>query len=654
MLRVLVSHADNQKHNAVVEELKASLEKELVRMKWLDEEAIDLGTHRQPFLGIEKAEIIVALCSMLHGPLSKLNPAAYASVPNIIAMVESSDHFVAVAQEIAELFLARFKPSSQKDGKWRSALDEAAFNAKITVLVKKIRAFHAEPVRLLLLRMLHAMQNVKRTNFYNKDRFGLSMRIDPSVMVAPESGKPMPYGVFFVHGRNFNAFHCRFRDIARGGLRIVTPRNHDEYILNSSLQFDEVYGLSYAQQLKNKDIPEGGSKGVIIVNTPSIDPAYKEFAMRKSVKAFADCMFDLMVKDSISGMVDYLNKDELIYLGPDEQVTPWDIDWIVNRAGVRGYPIPAACMSSKAGAGINHKTYGVTSEGVAVYLEEALNTVLNIDPRKQQFTVKITGGPDGDVAGNLLKILFREYGENCKVVGIADGAGVAEDPHGLNSGELLRLVKWSVPITSYDRKYLSKDGILMDNSTNEGLARRNTMPFRVKSDAFVPAGGRPATINKDNWFHFLDDKGKPSSPLIVEGANIFNTPEARDHLFKSGKVVIVKDSSANKCGVITSSYEVQASMILSKDEFLHIKDELVADVVDKLKVHAKKEAALLFRAYNLFPGDMPHFSERISNAINRVTDAVTDALATVNPGDPLFEELRPLLRGTVFLLCPSQ
>lgn len=117
-------------------------------------------------------------------------------------------------------------------------------------------------------------------------------------------------------------------------------------------------------------------------------------------------------------------------------------------------------------------------------------------------------------------------------------------------------------------------GILMDNSTNEGLARRNTMPFRVKSDAFVPAGGRPATINKDNWFMYLDkvqcvaaamglsniveiQDGKPSSPLIVEGANIFNTPEAREELFKHGKVTIVKDSSANKCGVITSSYEVR-------------------------------------------------------------------------------------------------
>ena len=126
--------------------------------------------------------------------------------------------------------------------------------------------------------------------------------------------------------------------------------------------------------------------------------------------------------------------------------------------------------------------------------------------------------------------------------------------------------------------------------------RRNTMHFRVKADAFVPAGGRPNTINAgnehvnisvlpfdtnvqyvlsmynmlfyvlttliicqalsssiyapDNWHLFLDENNVPSSPLIVEGANIFITADARTKLFEVGKVAIVKDSSANKVGFI--------------------------------------------------------------------------------------------------------
>lgn len=44
----------------------------------------------------------------------------------------------------------------------------------------------------------------------------------------------------------------------------------------------------------------------------------------------------------------------------------------------------------------------------------------------------------------------------------------------------------------------------MDATTDEGFVRRNTMHFRVKADAFCPAGGRPNTINIDNWKQFLD------------------------------------------------------------------------------------------------------------------------------------------------------
>lgn len=146
----------------------------------------------------------------------------------------------------------------------------------------------------------------------------------------------------------------------------------------------------------------------------------------------------------------------------------------------------------------------------------------------------------------MIRILFREYGDNCKVVGIADGFGVAEDPEGLNSTELLRLVGLSLPITSFDKTKLSSHGILLDASTDEGIARRTALPFQVKADAFVPAGGRPNTINGDNWSQFLDVNGEPLSPLIVEGANIFTTPEARQQLFDKAGVVIVKDSSANK------------------------------------------------------------------------------------------------------------
>ena len=49
--------------------------------------------------------------------------------------------------------------------------------------------------------------------------------------------------------------------------------------------YNEVFGLARAQQLKNKDIPEGGSKAVMLVDTVDPRDHEKEFIVRKSVKA---------------------------------------------------------------------------------------------------------------------------------------------------------------------------------------------------------------------------------------------------------------------------------------------------------------------------------------------------------------------------------
>eukprot|EP00600_Ochromonadales_sp_CCMP1393_P016692 CAMPEP_0175035864 /NCGR_PEP_ID=MMETSP0005-20121125/23462_1 /TAXON_ID=420556 /ORGANISM="Ochromonas sp., Strain CCMP1393" /LENGTH=1088 /DNA_ID=CAMNT_0016296981 /DNA_START=314 /DNA_END=3581 /DNA_ORIENTATION=- len=703
VLRLLVTANEGARNLNTDTEFRDILSRDLKRMKWLDNTTTELGLHQQPTLGLVKAEVITALTAMLHGPLYQTNPQAFSSISSTLEVLNSHNNYIAIADLIAQLFLDRFDPHRVP------ALSQEDFTTRYQGIESKINVLQNDAAVGVLGRMLVAVKMTLRTNFFNDERYALSLRIDPQLMATGQIGrseaKPLPFGVFFCHGRHFNAFHCRFRDIARGGLRLVTPGNSDQYALESSRQFEEVYGLSHAQQLKNKDIPEGGAKGVILVNTPTIEVANRQFAMRKAVKAFTDSMLDLIVSDSVSKLVDFYQKDELIYFGPDEQIVPEDIEWIISHAAVRGYPLPDAFMSSKRDNGINHKEFGVTSEGVVVYVDVALRRSLNIDPHKDPFTVKITGGPDGDVAGNLIRILHREYGDNCKVVGIADGFGVAEDPAGLDSQELLRLVDESLPITEYSQSKLSSTGVALPVTQEEGLSRRNSMHFRVKSDVFIPAGGRPNTINAvssstsllsqshhslvldrqshctlyiakqvllfsfssclrwyrvksdvfipaggrpntinaDNWQNFLDADGQPSSKLIVEGANIFITPEARTNLFDKAHVAIVKDSSANKCGVITSSCEVAGSMLLTKDEFMANKEEIVEDVLHQLRRLARFEGELLFKEYRNYPGALPAFSERISRSIGKVTDAVEAALANVQPEDPLFKELLPLI-----------
>lgn len=549
---------------------------------------------------------------------------------------------IGYAAKIAGIFLRRFDPEQDfaKNGdetEIQKSLDEIRDEVSSNVQVSHVKE--------LLLGMTEIVEKTYKTNVYMKNRYALSLRLDPSIMGKGSEDLHLPYGVLFIHGRRFNGYHVRFRDISRGGLRLVAPGSPEQLALESARQYDECYGLAFAQQLKNKDIPEGGSKAVCLIDTNDILNGTIDYVLRKSVKAMTDSILDLMVdtKETQGRIVDYYGKPEVLYLGPDENVTPEDINWIIKQAARRGYGTPAAFMSSKPKAGINHKEFGVTSEGVNVYLDVALKRALGIDPRKESFTVKMTGGPDGDVGGNEIKILIREYGNNAKIVGIADHSGCAEDPEGLDHDELLRLFREELCISNFSAAQLSPAGIISTCETEEGMKARNTMHNRLVCDAFIPCGGRPNTIDAHNYKEFIREDGTPSSKLIVEGANLFVNAEARQKLYEDAGVMIVKDSSANKGGVITSSYEICAAMLASEDEFFEHKTSIVEEVLVKLRGFAKLEAELLFTEADIYGESLPEVSQVISNAINTASDALSVALDSLSPEDQ--NQLLPFFRN---------
>ena len=582
--------------------LWGEVRKDLIRLKWLDPRTVDLG-YAFPDLSLEQAEIITALLDLVYQILVKQNPYAF----NPTRLDAMSRENISIAMEIANLFKNRFNPnkptSDKKYETERLALTEI-INSSVDL----------EDSRRLFLKMLDAVDAVRKTNLYLEDRYALSMRIDATFLVT-EDRPEQPFGAFFVHGRQFTGFHVRFRDIARGGVRAIFPRGIEQFTREQERLYDEAYNLAFAQQLKNKDIPEGGAKAAILIHPNG--------RISRSVKAFVNSILDLITPDELtqSKVVDLLNHDELIYLGPDENITPKMIEWVVDRAKRRGYPMPTALMSSKPDAGINHKEYGVTSEGVVVFLDSALRAV-GINPEKDAFTVKMTGGPDGDVAGNGIRILNREYGDRVKIVGIADGSGCGEDPDGLNHKELLRLFKNALPIAEFNKAKLSAKGVITSIEDVDGFHLRNTMHDRIISDAFLPCGGRPATIHGSNWQNFLTESGEPSAKVIVEGANLFLTPEARKHLSNAG-IIILKDSSANKCGVICSSFEISACMLLGEEEFMAIKETFVEQVLIKLRTLARAEAELLARLHQHHPhSPLPEMSIQISKIMSRTSDSL--------------------------------
>jgi len=601
-----VVHGPGGKAIDLKSELWQNVGRDLRSIKWMDDRTLALA-YRHTELGITRAEVITGLGDLIHQVLTKVNP--YAFNPDRIATL--SERNLPRVTQVVDLFLERFDPAKP--------LANETFIARAAAIQKDVEtSVDGEDARSVLKKMLEAVRAVLRTNVFVETRWGFALRLDPAFL-ANEERPELPYGVFFVHGRAFNGFHVRFRDIARGGVRAIRTMGSDQYAREAERFYDEAYNLAFAQQLKNKDIPEGGAKAAILLAP--------EAQLERSVKGFIDCMLDLItpVEDVRKMIVDLNGRNELLYFGPDENITPSLIDWIVDRAKRRGYGIPTAMMSSKPGAGINHKQYGVTSEGVNVFLDVALRSI-GIDPRKQPFTVKITGGTDGDVGGNMIKIMHRDYGAHARIVGIADGSGIGEDPDGLNHQELLRLVDAELPIAFFERSKLGKKGRIVTLQETNGVQLRNTLHNRIVADAFVPCGGRPNAINSKNWRDFLQKDGTPSSRVIVEGANLFLTADARNQLSDVG-VLVFKDSSANKCGVICSSFEIGASMLLNEREFLAIKEPFVQQVLVKLRELARREAELLVRVHHHRPQvPLAEVSTRISRVMMRTSDAIEAAI----------------------------
>ena len=81
----------------------------------------------------------------------------------------------------------------------------------------------------------------------------------------------------------------------------------------------------------------------------------------------------------------------------------------------------------------------------------------------------------------------------------------------------------------------------------------------------------------------------------------------------------MRDASANKCGVISSSYEIIANLMFSDEEFLACKEEYVADVMDILNRMAEQEARAILQRYKSLDGAVTYtdLSTQISREINQ-------------------------------------
>lgn len=520
------------------------------------------------------------------------------------------------------IFDAKFNPAN------RGSITEQEIHQKYVEYNKAISVrFMEEPVGYEIFKYMFRFNTaLLKTNFYKEEKRAYSFRFTNAIL-DPLVFNQFVYGIFFVNGHYACGTHMRAKDIARGGLRLlrITKANYGSEIDKSTL-------LNYAlgpkaQRLKHKDICESGSKGVVVPY-----PLYANLGL-PALMDYTDGIMDLMLPSE--SIVDYLGKPEMVFFGPDEGTAPM-MDIVSHHARDRGYKYWRTITTGKS-FGIPHDVYGVLLGGNMFGLldrgengtELQINggsVITTTDPEaiydiiggkidvsgmtttcimgcfrtlishygdlEEELNFMMTGGPDGDLGANQIQC-YR--GKICLVI---DGGSILFDPKGLDKKELMKIafMRHTSPranTLSYPKSKLSSEGFMLERLSKntklpdgtvieDGAMYHRTFltnpanrKFIEKANlkAFIPCGGFKDTVNGTNVKDFLNNFKELR--YIIEGANVFFDDSARRYIARNSEIKHIKDSTANKGGVMSSSLAEVLPAFLLGDSY---EEKLLNDV----------------------------------------------------------------------------
>jgi glutamate dehydrogenase len=483
------------------------------------------------------------------------------------------------------------------------------------------------------------------------------------------------FGIFFVNGHYACGTHLRADDIARGGLRLLRV-SHSNY----PIEIDNALLLNYAlgpkaQRLKHKDICESGSKGVVVPHATyfghSMDALYD----------YTEGIIDLVLCDE--SIIDYYGKPEMVFFGPDEGTAPL-MDAVANRSRERGYRYWRTLTTGKS-IGIPHDTYGMLENGdlfglidrkekgtdlqingasvvVTTDIDDiyrriggkietsgmtttgvmgAFRTlVTHYGAKEEDLNLMITGGPDGDLGANEIQCY---KGKICIVI---DGGSILYDPQGIDRKSLMKIafMRHTNPRANsrqFPLEKLSSNGFMvpldaknvrLPDGTNveDGvlfhrtfLSDPNNRKLVAEADiqAFIPCGGFKDTINHGNVKNFISLFKELR--FIVDGANVFFDDAARRYIATDSDIKHIKDTTANKGGVFSSSIaEVLSAFLFGDDYEVKLLNDtktrwsLIRDIIILVDKYARAETEMLIRIHEANPA-VPLFelSEKTSEQI---------------------------------------
>ncbi|MBI9091058.1 MAG: NAD-glutamate dehydrogenase [Desulfobacterium sp.] len=537
-----------------------------------------------------------------------------------------------------------------------------------------------------------------KTNFYKPEKRSFAFRFDNAIL-DPLVYDQFVFGIFFVNGHYARGTHLRANDIARGGLRLirVSPANH-------ATELDNAVLLNYAlgpkaQRLKHKDICESGSKGVVVPHA-----LYSRYSW-DALYDYTEGIMDLMLLED--AIVDYHGKPEMIFFGPDEGTAPL-MDGVSFHAKERGYKYWRTITTGKS-FGIPHDTYGLLENGdlfgliekgeqgtdlqinghsVAVTTDmdsiheqigksittsgmtttgimSAFRTLIaHYGEKEEDLNLMMTGGPDGDLGANQIQCY---KGKICLII---DGGSILFDPQGLDRTELMKLAfmrhssprantlafpqdklspeGFRVPLSA--KKITLPDGTFVEDGAmfhRTFLSEPDNRRFMEQANiqAFIPCGGFKDTINQGNVKAFLTLFNELR--FIVEGANVFFDDPARRHIATATGIKHIKDTTANKGGVFSSSIaEVLTGFLFGEDyeeKLLNdtkTRSALIKDIITLVADYGTAETQMLINIHERDPA-IPLFdlSEKTSEQIFKLQAHLDQEISTILKDEDLVQKI---------------
>ena len=303
--------------------------------------------------------------------------------------------------------------------------------------------------------------------------------------------------------RVFKAWRCRYDDTrgpTKGGIRYHPAVNMDEVM---TLAFWMTFKCAVA------NLPYGGAKGGVAVDTKSLSPAELERLSRAYVQAFSH------------------------FIGPDRDIPAPDMytnamvmGWMTDEySAIVGHPSPAVMTGKPIALGGSLGREDATGRG-GYYLIRQLEDELGLKPGKSRVVVQ----GFGNVAYFFAQLM---HDDGYRICAVSDSRSALYDPDGLDPAAVLA--------------HKRETGRVAGAPTNSRARElSNAELLELECDLLVPAALENQIVE--------ENAASIKAPVVLELANGPTTPAA-DKILDDKGVTVIPDILANAGGVTVSYFE---------------------------------------------------------------------------------------------------